>query len=63
MIDSRFQHASWHKSTYSGGGQACIETATAAGVVGVRDTKNRDAGTVTVSRPAWTAFINSVTAR
>lgn len=63
MIDSRFQPASWRKSTYSGTGQACVETAPAPGVVGVRDTKNRDAGTVTVSRPAWAAFITSVTAR
>jgi hypothetical protein len=47
----------WRKSSYSGGnGGACVETASGRGVVLVRDTTNRDGGTLTFNaglRPAW----------
>jgi len=44
----------WRKATYSGtSGNGCIETATSAGRVLVRDTTNRDGGTLTVPADAW----------
>ena len=47
----------WRKSTYSGGnGGGCVEAADAPGMVLVRDTTNRDGGTITVSAAAWRAF-------
>ncbi|MER5882456.1 DUF397 domain-containing protein [Streptomyces sp. NPDC001941] len=47
----------WHKSTYSGGNtNDCVECATNTPVVMIRDTKDRDAGTVAVSRGAWRVF-------
>jgi hypothetical protein len=48
----------WRKSTYSGsnGGQ-CVETATDNGVVLVRDTTNRAAGTLTFTATAWQTFV------
>jgi Domain of unknown function (DUF397) len=49
--------ATWRKSSYSGGsGGNCVEVADAASVVAVRDTKNRDGGTLTFAVGAWAAF-------
>jgi hypothetical protein len=47
----------WRKPSYSGanGGQ-CVETASGDGVVMVRDTTNRDGGTLEFSAEAWKAF-------
>jgi hypothetical protein len=50
---------SWHKSTYSGGGGSteCLEAGLAdPSRVLVRDTKNRDGGTLTFAPGAWAAF-------
>ena len=42
---------SWRKSTYSqGGGQECVEVATAPGAVAIRDSKNPD-GPALLLRP------------
>jgi hypothetical protein len=39
--------APWRKSSYSGnGGQNCVETASASGVVLIRDTTDRECGPV-----------------
>jgi Domain of unknown function (DUF397) len=47
----------WRKSTYSGGnGGDCVETASGDGVVIVRDTTDRDGGTLAVPADAWRAF-------
>lgn len=54
----------WRKSTYSGGGNPnCVEVGHAKQIVGVRDTKNRAKGVITVSSQAWATFVHSVTAR
>lgn len=48
----------WRKSSYSGGnGGECVEVADAPGVVLVRDTTNRDGGTLAFTADAWHAFI------
>ncbi|MFK3979452.1 DUF397 domain-containing protein [Micromonospora sp. NPDC050397] len=51
--------ARWRKSTRSGNnGGACVEVAdNLAGVVLVRDTKNRDGGTLTIATEAWRTFV------
>ncbi|WP_329108771.1 DUF397 domain-containing protein [Micromonospora sp. NBC_01699] len=51
--------ANWRKSTRSGStGGNCVEVATnLPGVVGVRDTKDRDGGTLTFGPAAWRAFV------
>jgi Domain of unknown function (DUF397) len=47
----------WRKSTYSdGNGGNCIETASGDGVVLVRDTANRDGGTLAFTADTWRAF-------
>lgn len=43
----------WRKSSYSNGGaNACVEVASAGGVL-VRDTTDRDGGTLAFSAAAW----------
>lgn len=51
----------WRKASYSGnGGGNCVEAADAAGVVLVRDTTNRDGGTLAFTAEAWTEFLTSI---
>ena len=49
----------WHKSTRSNGaGGNCVEVADSLpGRVLVRDSKDRDGGTLTFSAGAWRAFL------
>ncbi|MFD9966398.1 DUF397 domain-containing protein [Amycolatopsis sp. NPDC058986] len=49
----------WHKSSYSGSQTECVEVAVAPSVVGVRDTKDRQGGTLTVPAAAWSAFLKA----
>ena len=47
----------WRKSSYSGGnGGSCVECADRSGVVLVRDTTDRDGGTLTVPADTWARF-------
>lgn len=50
----------WRKSSYSdaSGGQ-CVEVASANGVI-VRDTTDRDGGTLGFSAGAWQEFISAL---
>jgi hypothetical protein len=50
----------WRKTTYSNGGENCVETASGSGVVLVRDTKDRDGGTLAFSAGAWERFTASL---
>jgi hypothetical protein len=52
---------SWRTSSYTGnGGGNCVETASANGLLLVRDTKDRDGGTLGFSAEAWKAFTGSI---
>ena len=47
----------WRKSSYSdSNGGSCVETASGADVILVRDTTNRDGGTLAFESGAWAAF-------
>ena len=50
----------WRKASYSNGSGQCVETASGAGVVLVRDTTDRDGGTLAIEQGAWMSFINTV---
>jgi hypothetical protein len=51
--------AAWRKSSRSTSEANCVEVAVTPRMVGVRDTKDRDGGMLTVPAPAWTAFLSS----
>jgi hypothetical protein len=50
----------WRKATYSNGGENCVETASGSGAVLVRDTRDRDGGTLAFSAGAWERFTASL---
>lgn len=51
----------WRKATYSGtSGNGCVEAATSAGRVLVRDTTDRDGGTLAFGAKAWAAFTDGL---
>jgi Domain of unknown function (DUF397) len=51
----------WRKSTYSNAnGGNCVETASHSGVILVRDTTNRDGGTLAFNPEAWETFTASL---
>ena len=53
--------ATWRKSSYSGGsGTDCVEVADTAGVIMVRDTKNRDGVTLSIQADAWQRFTTAL---
>jgi hypothetical protein len=51
----------WRKSSYSdANGGNCVETASCDGLVLLRDTVDRDGGTLEFSAEAWEAFAASL---
>ena len=59
-----FSGASWRKSSRSSGAvnDSCVEVAFAGVVVGVRDSKNANAGHLVFGGAAWKAFAGGVLA-
>lgn len=50
----------WRKSSYSGnGGGNCVEVASSGGVL-VRDTTDRQGGTLAFGTEAWRAFLGTL---
>ncbi|TVL89978.1 DUF397 domain-containing protein [Streptomyces sp. SAJ15] len=53
--------ADWRKSTYSTGGNGCIEiTEQFPGVVPVRDSKNPEGPALVFSSDGWSSFVDAV---
>ncbi|MFF9072270.1 DUF397 domain-containing protein [Streptomyces sp. NPDC014872] len=51
----------WFKSSYSGGNTTeCVEAATLAELMAVRDSKIPDGPRLTFGRAAWTGFVTSL---
>jgi Domain of unknown function (DUF397) len=51
----------WRKSSYSGAnGGECVEVATTAEAVLVRDSKDNSGDMLSVSSSAWSAFISAI---
>ena len=52
---------SWRKSSYSGAnGGECVEVATTASTVMVRDAKDRNGNVLSVPPSAWRAFVSAL---
>ena len=56
-LDTR---AHWRKSSYSGGGNNCVEVAQTATACAVRDSKNPDDGHLIFGADAWEAFLTDI---
>lgn len=55
------QADNWRKSSFSGnGGEQCVETASNDRTVLVRDTTDRDGGTLAFTASAWSDFTASL---
>jgi hypothetical protein len=52
--------APWRKSSYSGSQTNCVEIGNAAGLVKVRDTKDRQGAVLRVSADAWRRFMTGI---
>jgi hypothetical protein len=49
-------NGNWRKASYSNGSGECVEVGNLTGSVAVRDTKDRDGGTLGFTAEAWQAF-------
>ncbi|GAA3507566.1 hypothetical protein FHR32_001182 [Streptosporangium album] len=54
--------AHWYKSTLSADGASCVEVAFVKDAVAVRDTKDREGGTLVFRRDEWANFIGGIKA-
>lgn len=60
-MEPEFEGALWHKSTYSGSNNGCIEhAALPSGRHAVRDSKDRTLGAHTFASAPWQAFVTAV---
>ncbi len=50
----------WRKSSYSGGDNNCVEAASTAATVSVRDSKRPHGGVLRFSPAAWQAFTRDI---
>jgi uncharacterized protein DUF397 len=50
----------WRKSSYSGGGNNCVEVASDAATVAIRDSKDPQGGQLVFGASAWTAFTTAI---
>ncbi|GAB3497073.1 DUF397 domain-containing protein [Amycolatopsis cihanbeyliensis] len=59
MTPPDFTNATWRSSSYSSSnGGECVEVAFAAPVVGLRDSKDRAGGHLTLQASAWRALLH-----
>jgi len=50
----------WRKSSFSNAGNQCVEVASIAGAIAVRDSKDPDRSHLTVRTAVWQAFLDGV---
>ncbi|TDD05898.1 DUF397 domain-containing protein [Saccharopolyspora terrae] len=58
MIEGRvLSDAKWFKSSYSATQDECVEVAITSTAIGVRDTKDRNGGTLVFDSTTWSTFL------
>ena len=63
MIEGRvLSDATWFKSSYSATQNECVEVAITSTAIGVRDTKDRNGGTLVFDSTTWSTFLTHLTA-
>jgi Domain of unknown function (DUF397) len=62
MIIPDLTGARWRTSSRSGGGQNCVEVARSTTWSAIRDTKNREAATLTFDAATFDAFLSHIKA-
>ncbi|WP_061079484.1 DUF397 domain-containing protein [Nocardiopsis alborubida] len=50
----------WHKSSYSGGSNECVEVREHNAGADVRDTQNRSHGQLAFASDEWSAFVSTL---
>lgn len=50
----------WRVATYTGGNGDCVEVGDAHHAILIRDSKDRDGGTLTFTTATWQVFTNSL---
>ncbi|MCC3776918.1 DUF397 domain-containing protein [Streptomyces sp. UNOB3_S3] len=56
-MSDRIPHLCWHKSSFSGTEENCVEAALTEREVRVRDSRSPDRAVLRFDRPAWTEFL------
>lgn len=59
MNETGFRPCGWRKSSYSGDSGDCVEVASGQAAVGVRDTKDRGGGFLSLTAEAWTRLVTT----
>lgn len=59
-MSSDMKFEDWRKASYSNGSGSCVETASNGSVVAVRDTTDRDFGTLVFTSNDWSAFLGTL---
>jgi hypothetical protein len=54
------QRGAWRTSSYTGDGQACVEVSLTSERALIRDTKNREGGTIRLPGAVWSALLAHV---
>lgn len=54
------EYVGWRTASYSNGSGQCVEVGHDVDVIAVRDTKDRDSGTLAFTADAWAAFTASL---
>lgn len=62
MITPDLTGARWRTSSRSGGGQNCVEVARSCTWAAIRDTKNREAATLTFDAATFDTFLSNIKA-
>lgn len=62
MTEPDLSRVSWRKSSYSGGGNDCVEVAFIDGAAAVRDSKDPDGGAFAFSSLGWNGLLDALRA-